>query len=133
MSFICSLIVNGFLEKFDKKLRSAQDEKRPHLLRYRATGSALFSLRSLRKPEKLNVGVSVASLLPRVGIGVARGSNSERSGRLLGVKEGVSRGRSLAAGLGPGALGAVRESFAGAGVSGGVLAVEGPASIEVSI
>ena len=102
----------------------------PYLLRYFATGSALFDLKSLRNPEKLNdgsggsddccsvdaegsalVGVRTfrLELEAWAGARVAYGSNSDTSadGRNEGVADdaGVARGKSFAGGFGRGASG----------------------------
>lgn len=71
ISLICSLTVNGFLAKLVRKLHCQPccqvpvplsdlfQSPQTHLLRYRATGSALLVRRSLRKPAKLNCGSSL--------------------------------------------------------------------------
>lgn len=83
-----------------------------HLLRYLAIGSAGLLRRSLRKPEKLKAGSSFFG----VEASAWNGSNSDTSGRALGVcEEGVASGRFLEVGFGAGAEGVF--GLTGAGVS----------------
>jgi hypothetical protein len=100
-----------------------------HLLRYLATGSALFVLKSFKKPGKLKDGSELELLVPGVTLsveiiedvprapalvaeggrtGVANGSNSDTSACFaVGVcdEDGVDMGSSFAAGFGGGAWG----------------------------